>query len=191
MIANPPAPRMGGAPFAFPPRPMTPAREVLSSDPTEHDLLVAIRATPSDDAARLVYADWLEQRGRTDEASFVRHAGNLPPRDPRAQVGSVEWRRIVSRTAIALCDRTGCPGRWDLLRSERSSEELRVCGTCANSGGHYVRYVATDDDAKQAGFHGGCPIAIDSATDPDAITATYQLWQVRGRIKGSGPLPAP
>ena len=34
----------------------------------EWGLLEAIRAEPEDDAPRLVYADWLEEQGRPDEA---------------------------------------------------------------------------------------------------------------------------
>jgi uncharacterized protein (TIGR02996 family) len=39
-----------------------------------HDeaFLHAIRATPSDDAPRLIYADWLEEQGQTDRAEFIR-----------------------------------------------------------------------------------------------------------------------
>lgn len=35
---------------------------------TVHPLLSAILANPTDDGVRLVYADWLEERGREEEA---------------------------------------------------------------------------------------------------------------------------
>jgi uncharacterized protein (TIGR02996 family) len=35
-------------------------------------LLAAIRATPDDDAPRLVYADWLEEHGQPERAEFIR-----------------------------------------------------------------------------------------------------------------------
>ncbi len=185
-MRNPPMPpRAGGSPWALPPRPLVLWRETLASDPTEHELLFAIRATPGDEGARMVYADWLEQRGRADEASFVRKAGNLPP-----LAGVPEWRRITSRATISLCERVQCPGRWDLLLSDRISEELRGCPRCMNTGGHFVRYIATTDDAMYAGYHsGGGPVAIDAAADADDLVSTYRLWQVRSGSKGSGRVP--
>jgi uncharacterized protein (TIGR02996 family) len=40
---------------------------------TDHDALYrAILAHPDDDTPRLVYADWLEENGRTEEAEFIR-----------------------------------------------------------------------------------------------------------------------
>lgn len=38
----------------------------------EEAFLSAIREAPSDDAPRLIYADWLEEHGRTDRAEFIR-----------------------------------------------------------------------------------------------------------------------
>src|SRR5205814_2112647 len=38
----------------------------------EHALLAAIVADPADDAARLAYADWLDEHGRPERAEFIR-----------------------------------------------------------------------------------------------------------------------
>ena len=38
----------------------------------ETAFLAAIVAAPKDDSLRLVYADWLEERGDTDRAEFIR-----------------------------------------------------------------------------------------------------------------------
>ena len=38
----------------------------------ERTFLEAIRADPDDEAARVVYADWLEERGKNDRADFIR-----------------------------------------------------------------------------------------------------------------------
>jgi uncharacterized protein (TIGR02996 family) len=51
-----------------------------------HDeaFLQAIRETPSDDAPRLIYADWLEEHGRTERAEFIRlqcRLASLPQAD--------------------------------------------------------------------------------------------------------------
>ncbi len=179
----PPPPRGGGSPWARPLKQFTPWRDPLASDPTEHALLAAIRATPADEGARMVYADWLEQRGRAVEADFVRHTGSLPVGDPRAQAGDADWRRITSRTALVLCEHTACPGRWDLLRAESMSEEIRPCTTCNKR----VRYVATTEEASDAGW-GRAPIAIDAAADADEQVAAYKLWHERSQLK-SRPLP--
>jgi uncharacterized protein (TIGR02996 family) len=40
--------------------------------PDETSLLAAVRATPRADGPRLVYADFLDDRGRTDQAGFIR-----------------------------------------------------------------------------------------------------------------------
>jgi uncharacterized protein (TIGR02996 family) len=42
-------------------------------DTLERELLAAIDREPRDGERRAVYADWLEERGRFDEASFARH----------------------------------------------------------------------------------------------------------------------
>jgi uncharacterized protein (TIGR02996 family) len=184
MPRNPPAPRGGGSPWVYPPAPPIPWRDPLSADPTEHQLLAAVRATPSDDGARLVYADWLEQRGRALEAQFVRHAGTVAHRDPLAHAGDPAWRRLTSRGEIVRCERTECPGRWDLLAAEALDEKLRSCGRCLR----VVRYVATADDATNAGGAQGCPIVIDAPADRDALERAYELAQVRSAGR-SRPLP--
>jgi len=104
----------GGAPFAFSPKPPAPWRDKLANDPMEHDLLAAIRATPADEGARMVYADWLEQRGRADEASFVRQAG------AHAEAGSVEWRRIE--------DFRSCPKCQPIPRYVATAEDVQHAG---------------------------------------------------------------
>jgi uncharacterized protein (TIGR02996 family) len=55
----------------------------------EAQILRAIRAQPSDDTPRLVYADWLEENGRAERAEFIRlqcawsSAADNDPRRPR------------------------------------------------------------------------------------------------------------
>jgi uncharacterized protein (TIGR02996 family) len=39
---------------------------------TEQELLAAIWARPLEDAPRLIYADWLDERGDAPRAEFVR-----------------------------------------------------------------------------------------------------------------------
>src|SRR5262249_53512138 len=53
---------------------LSPAIEVASEEPMsdEKALLAAIWANPHEDAARLVYADWLQENGQPERAEFIR-----------------------------------------------------------------------------------------------------------------------
>ena len=67
----------------------------------DDDLLLAIAADPGDDAPRLVYADWLEERG-DPRAEFIRaqcELAGLPDGDPR--------RPDLEATSIRLLRRFG------------------------------------------------------------------------------------
>lgn len=187
VMRNPPMPHGGGRPYVYPVPPPVPWRVTLSNDPTEQDFLATLRANPADEGVRLVYADWLEQRGRTLEASFVRHLGDLPPRDPASQAGDVDWRRITSRGALEMCGRTECPNRWDLLAANKLDEHTRECrGPCQRP----VRYCATSADATAAGGAQRCTIALDAAADADDLKSAYTHALALSRIgEGQGTLP--
>jgi uncharacterized protein (TIGR02996 family) len=52
----------------------------------EAEFLRAIVTRPADDTVRLVYADWLDERGESDRAAFIRvqiELARLPKGDPR------------------------------------------------------------------------------------------------------------
>jgi uncharacterized protein (TIGR02996 family) len=66
----------------------------------EDAFLAAIRANPADDTARLVYADWLDERGGPEQAEYLRLLSELRRvssrlGELRAQVPA-EWARSVS-----------------------------------------------------------------------------------------------
>jgi uncharacterized protein (TIGR02996 family) len=44
---------------------------------TDEDFLRAIEAAPADDSPRLIYADWLEERGQSPKAEFLRIEARL------------------------------------------------------------------------------------------------------------------
>jgi uncharacterized protein (TIGR02996 family) len=70
--------------------------------PEADALLAAVLAAPDDDAPRLVYADWLDERGRPERAEFIRlqiERFRLAKHDPR--------RNILGRRADRLFDRHG------------------------------------------------------------------------------------
>ena len=71
----------------------------------ERELLAAIVANPDDDTPRLVYADWLQERGQEAKAEYVRTVVRLlhPPEDPAlvercvalADELDADWREAV------------------------------------------------------------------------------------------------
>jgi uncharacterized protein (TIGR02996 family) len=67
--------------------------------------IAAIRARPQEDAARLVYADWLEENGRADEADYLRvvHALTTLPEEAPA-------RKKLVRRLLAVAD--GIEEEW-------------------------------------------------------------------------------
>ena len=105
-------PTIDRSPQVPPPVPPPP----LGRDPVETQLLAAIDAR--DDASRIVYADWLEQRGESTRAEFLRIQQELialAPDHPRfaprtarlrelAATLDVAWRFAVARPAIERCD---------------------------------------------------------------------------------------
>jgi uncharacterized protein (TIGR02996 family) len=77
--------------------------------PTEAELLAAIYADPGDDAARAVYADWLQERGDPrGELIAMQLAGRVGPRErlllerhERTWLGALE--PIVSYSGLVFC----------------------------------------------------------------------------------------
>jgi uncharacterized protein (TIGR02996 family) len=84
----------------------------------EAALLAAIAEAPLDDAPRLVYADWLQERGADEEAEYVRAVVALghPPEDRAvvercvalAEQLDADWRQAVGgRFEVALAGTGG------------------------------------------------------------------------------------
>src|SRR5262249_52776821 len=107
----------------------------------EADFLGAILAHPEDDAPRLVYADWLEERGDPDAiamAAYLRDTARMIPAGAR-KLGNVqnrlltaarsldsEWLAIVSKLTIEVCRYAlegHCPMQWERLTA---TDEARV-----------------------------------------------------------------
>ena len=53
----------------------------------------SILANPADDTPRLVYADWLEENGRSEEAEFIRVECQLETITP----GEPEYTELLDR----------------------------------------------------------------------------------------------
>lgn len=76
----------------------------------EETMLRAIKANRSEDSNRLIYADWLEEQGRTEEAEYLRlyvllrgktatseeFENNFPKFSAMARSRPIAWRRRIS-----------------------------------------------------------------------------------------------
>jgi uncharacterized protein (TIGR02996 family) len=125
---------------------------------TEEDaFLAAILAAPRDDTPRLVFADWLEERGdprgellRITTELEALEAAAAPP-DMRGRLARVRrigqltrrWRELARpehRAWLASLHRGPlrcggvpdgeCPGRWDRLPPEEGRPFARYCRAC-------------------------------------------------------------
>lgn len=141
-----------------------------ASEPAEHDLIAAIEG--GDDSARLVYADWLEQRGDLQRAEFLRvqHALMTTERETpafhertaalRALAPGLElpWRQRLARPFVEGCDggfEVPCVRDWSqLARTERP--DVRHCDGCRKQ----VYYSATIQQAIGHARFGRC-VAVD------------------------------
>ena len=129
---------------------MRPQTEISITDsnteisPEEQPFLDEIRANPDDDAARLVYADWLEERGE-DAAAFLRwdvewfrseSFGSAREESLRrltrllSHISESRLRQLYLSRAVRCTDEwTGCPGRWSQLLPPKNNF-ARLCGEC-------------------------------------------------------------
>jgi uncharacterized protein (TIGR02996 family) len=153
---------------AQPPRPRPPTlpplwRDVLSADPTEHELLAAVRASPDDAATRAVYGDWLEQHRDADLAGFVREASTRWSRDAVVRATDATWRAIVARGELASpCPQPACPRAWHRFTAS-SDEWRRDCTTCLRK----IRYCVEREDERDATSRGE-GVVLDVRLDPRA-----------------------
>ena len=132
-----------------------PWKRLEVTDEVERRLIDAIVAR--DDESRLVYADWLEERGQSRRAAFLRAQDELAemrPGDPKshelsrrlrlmATLIDVGWRRRIGQPAIEGCSTSGCPERWSNL-DESADPNVRRCEVCQKS----VRYCTSRADAE-------------------------------------------
>src|SRR5262249_10513083 len=124
----------------------------------EDALLSAVLASPRDDAPRLVFADWLEERGdpRGEVLRILLPLQALTekeaPSEKKARLASVrelgalrqrfrelrpliplDWALRLTRGWISQCNMVGfgvkCPRHWELM-PETDDPEVRRCGHC-------------------------------------------------------------
>lgn len=140
----------------------------------EATLLAAIAR--HDEASRLVYADWLESRGDTTRAEFLRLqqvlVGPVPADDAgralwkqrsqrlRTLADTIDpaWRIQVARPAVENCQAHfdfACPMEWGELGTT-ADPNIRACRLCEEP----VYYCTSIGEARQHAFAGRC-VALD------------------------------
>jgi uncharacterized protein (TIGR02996 family) len=132
-----------------------------------------LRDHPRDDTARMVYADWLEERDTDEatakaeylrcEAELVAFAADDPRRpavEERMRLLSLglplAWRKTVAKVAVHCgVTWTPCPKRWDEL-GQTTAPGVRHCDTCDQD----VTYCDDPSAAESMAASGGC-LALD------------------------------
>ncbi len=142
----------------------------------EAAFLAGIRAEPKDDLRRLVYADWLDERGDDEsrlKAEYLRlevHISGLaddhPERDGLiltlrdvAMPLPVGWKTEVAKVPIENCGvrwRFQCPKKWDQLE-ETYSPSVRFCSACRKD----VHFCRSVEEARERAETGGHCVVID------------------------------
>ena len=109
--------------------------------PIEQRFLLHVRDNPSDLDMRMVFADWLEEKGLAVKSEFLRlvlQAGERtdPVLEERLRILAeqlpLQWRAIVTRTPIEKCDprfANRCPRTWQSLVST-DHPSVRHCEAC-------------------------------------------------------------
>ena len=146
--------------------------------PGEQELLDEVLRNPDDEGARLIYADWLEERGDR-RAEYLRleillsgdAAGSREYRKAQDQLRRVRarldatWVAVVARTAIENCQARRlqfdfeCPLTWESLTLTKESH-VRFCDACRET----VLYCPTLGEARRAAAAGRC-VAVDSSIE--------------------------
>jgi uncharacterized protein (TIGR02996 family) len=129
--------------------------------PVEQHFLLQLRDTPDDLAMRMVFADWLEERGYYHKAVVVRLLADPPIEGSEAmrQLRAAtlwtpgDWLAIVCRTPIERCRgpldarmNLVCPRTWDRLVST-DAPKRRWCSECGDD----VHFCATLDEVRERG----------------------------------------
>lgn len=98
----------------------------MSDHPEYLALLAAVLASPRDDLPRLVLADWLEERGQTDRAVYIRCECEFPVDRPR--VCERTGHPLASRGVVAPLSRTRCRCRvCSVVRRSHLASRSHIC----------------------------------------------------------------
>jgi uncharacterized protein (TIGR02996 family) len=145
---------------------------------SERALIERVQEASDHHAMRLIYADWLEERGCTTQSEFLRAQVELmrsSPSDARfATAGArlrelalsvdLEWRRAVALAPIEGCDDMRfdfvCPKTWQALTPIAGTGRSRFCDSCRRRV-HYCNDIA---DAQRLATAGECVVLDTTVT---------------------------
>jgi uncharacterized protein (TIGR02996 family) len=160
----------------------------------EAGFLSAIRSTPADDTARLVFADWLDEQDDPlckTKAEFVRlelRMAEVPERSlnrirwlSRLEKLAVQldrnWLAVVSHPKLEACRMRfdfECPAHWNRLQPT-DDPKTRFCDTCKKN----VHYCDTLAEAQTHATNGRC------------VALTVVLARQSGLVRPTDPPRAP
>lgn len=162
-------------------------RETNAFTTEEQAFLDEILNSPGDDQVRLVYADWLEERG-DDRSRYVRAEVEFSQLAPdhayydeyQSALRTLQldfdraWVVLLARSPIENCPidfEFQCPKRWDKL-APTEEQFVRYCTECHRN----VYHCQSIPEARLKSFLGEC-IAVDSslAREPDDLAAPMLL----------------
>lgn len=160
-----------------------------------------IHANPTDPAPRLIYADWLQERG--DAQSLARAellrlevaAADAKPaarRKMEARIGELRrtidpgWLALLAKLPIAGCRiefEFECPKRWELVQFT-ANPRVRFCETCQNQ----VYYCDSAAQALRHARQGHC-LALDWGRATGGVPFRGQAHGPRrmGRVRTHRP----
>jgi uncharacterized protein (TIGR02996 family) len=175
------------------------------SDPTEEQLLELIRERPADAEVRAVYADWLEDRGHSERAQFLREqlalgavtsaadpafaaaADRLAALAPR--VGDA-WRARVAMSFIENCDENLPPHHYRRrpapalgfelvcpMRWDRLAPTEREDVRSCSACRRNVTYCTTIEQARTLAMSGEC-VAVDVSEKREILDLESQVRMV-------------
>ena len=152
--------------------------------PDEDGFLAVIRQTPADDTARLVYADWLDERGEPAsrlKADFIRlelRTATEPTDDYTSLAVRLQrlaaqldpdWLVLVSRPRIEGCELRpdrDCPSVWSRL-APTADLCVRTCGECRKAV-HYVHSLPAANVRRWRNERAVVSLAVVRRTDDPA-----------------------
>jgi uncharacterized protein (TIGR02996 family) len=150
---------------------------MTSDDP----FVAALAEDPADEALRLIYADWLEERD-DPRAEYLRLDAEYQDLAAKAKLAKPErarrtqlkrtlkrlrkgldpaWLAVVSRPRIERCVafRFQCPQRWDQLQAT-DDPLVRRCDECEKN----VHYCGTIEEAQKHAQAGRCVAVSETLT---------------------------
>ena len=169
--------------------------------------LAAIRADPTDDLARLVYADWLDERGdprgaylraECEPAEHLSTTKRLERQRKLAEAHDPAWLAQVARVPIENCAELPefdfrCPQRWEEL-TPTDAPEVRICEQCRET-----VYFCTDAEAARRLANQGHCVALGPGVVTPAFGVRLTQEQIErprapititiGRVRAGPPVP--